>query len=200
MTADPQPTDRIWTIPNALSFARLLGIPVFLWLILGPQADLWAVVLLLISGFTDWLDGVVARATGQVSRLGAILDPAVDRLYIAAALIALVLRGIVPWWILALLLGRDLLLATLLPALRRRGLVGLPVHYLGKAATFALLWGFPFVLLGAGSSGLAEASRAFGWACVLWGTALYVYAGILYALQARRLLRAEQPDTPARPA
>lgn len=200
MTTDPQPTDRIWTIPNALSFARLLGIPVFLWLILGPQADLWAVALLLISGFTDWLDGVVARATGQVSRLGAILDPAVDRLYIAAALIALVLRGIVPWWILAILLGRDLLLATLLPALRRRGLIGLPVHYLGKAATFALLWGFPFVLLGAGESWLAEASRAFGWACVLWGTALYVYAGLLYTLQAVRLLRAEGPDAPARPA
>jgi cardiolipin synthase len=173
---------------------------VFLWLILGPQADLWAVALLLVSGFTDWLDGVVARATGQVSRLGAILDPAVDRLYIAAALIALVLRGIVPWWILAILLGRDLLLATLLPALRRRGLIGLPVHYLGKAATFALLWGFPFVLLGAGASWLAEASRAFGWACVLWGTALYVYAGLLYALQAIRLLRAEGPDAPARPA
>lgn len=189
MTAELTPTDRIWTVPNLLSFARLLGIPVFLWLILGPQADAWAIALLLLSGFTDWLDGVVARATGQVSRLGAILDPAVDRLYIAAALIALVLRGIVPWWILAVLLGRDLLLATLLPALRRRGLIGLPVHYLGKAATFALLWGFPFVLLGAGVGWLAEASRAFGWACVLWGTALYVYAGILYALQAVRLLR-----------
>jgi cardiolipin synthase len=183
-------TDRVLTIPNLLSFARLLGVPVFLWLVLVPQADGWAFVLLAVSGITDWLDGVIARATGQISRLGQILDPLADRLYIAATLLGLALRGIVPWWLVALLLGRDLLLLCFLPALRRRGLPALPVHFLGKAATFTLLWGFPLVLLGAGTGGLSDLARVLGWAFVIWGTALYWYAGILYVEQAVRVIRA----------
>jgi cardiolipin synthase len=187
-------TDRILTIPNILSFLRLLGVPLFLWLVLGPEADGWAVVVLIVSGLTDWLDGTIARATGQISRLGQLLDPLADRLYIAATLLGLALREIIPWWLVIALLGRDLVLAVVLALLKRRGITGLPVHFLGKAATFCLLVGFPLLLLGADATGtgasLAEVARVLGWAMTLWGTALYWWAGILYLVQARAILRA----------
>ena len=186
-------TDRVLTVPNALSFLRLLGVPLFLWLILGPQADGWAVVLLVVSGVTDWLDGTIARATGQISRLGQLLDPLADRLYIIATLVGLLLRGIIPWWLVALLLLRDLMLLATVPALRARGLTALPVHFLGKAATFNLLYAFPLLLLGDGDSPVAFAATVVGWAFVIWGTALYWWAGILYLEQVRRLVRDVEP-------
>ena len=183
-------SDRVLTVPNALSALRLLLIPVFLWLVLGVQADLWGVLVLAVSGITDWLDGVIARRTGQITKVGEILDPLVDRLTIAATLIGLALRSLIPWWLVGILVLRELVLLALVPALRRRGLTALPVHYLGKAATFALFWGFPFVLVGAGTAQWEQVLGALGWAFVIWGTALYWYAAVLYIDQARRVLRA----------
>lgn len=191
------PEDRILTIPNALSALRLALIPVFLWLVLVEQADLAGVAVLTVSGITDWADGVIARRTGQTTRLGRLLDPLVDRLTIAATLMGLALRDLVPWWLVGLLAARELLLLALVPALRRRGLIALPVHYLGKAATFALYWGFPFVLVGAGTAEWEQILGALGWAFVIWGTALYWYAALLYLDQARRVLRA-LPAAPRR--
>ena len=185
-------SDRILTVPNALSFLRLLGVPLFLWLILVPEADGWALVLLVVSGITDWLDGKIARATGQITRLGQLLDPLADRLYIAATLVALALREIVPWWLVILLLSRDLVLAIVLAVLKRRGITGLPVHFLGKAATFNLLYAFPLLLLGDGASDPGidyhDVARVVGWAFAIWGTALYWWAGLLYAWQVRLLM------------
>ena len=183
-------SDRVLTVPNALSVLRLLLIPVFLWLVLGVQADLWGVFVLAVSGITDWLDGVIARRTGQITKVGQILDPLVDRLTIAATLIGLALRSLIPWWLVGILVLRELVLLALVPALRRRGLTALPVLYLGKAATFALFWGFPFVLVGAGTAQWEQVLGALGWAFVIWGTALYWYAAVLYIDQARRVLRA----------
>lgn len=185
-------TDRVLTVPNVLSVLRLLGIPVFLWLVLGPEADGWAVLLLMASGFTDYLDGVIARRTGQISRLGQLLDPLADRLYVIATLLGLGLRDIVPWWLVALLLGRDVVLAFTLPVLRRHGLGPLPVHYLGKAATFNLLIAFPLVLLGSGAGTAADVARVFGWAFLVWGTALYWWAGMLYLVQVRGVVVADR--------
>ena len=185
-------TDRILTIPNILSFLRLLGVPLFLWLVLVPEADGWAFAVLALSAVTDWLDGTIARATGQISRLGQLLDPLADRLYIASTLVALAIRAIIPWWLVVVLLGRDLVLAVVLALLKRRGITGLPVHFLGKAATFCLLFGLPLLLLGADATGtgfsVAELARVLGWAFTLWGTALYWWAGLLYLEQARRIL------------
>lgn len=181
-------TDRVFTIPNVLSMARLVGVPIFLWLILVPQADGWAVALLVVSGITDYLDGYLARRLNQISRLGQLLDPIADRLYILAILVGLLVRDIIPWWLVALLIGRDVVMVVVLWLLKRVGIVGLPVHFIGKAATFCLLYAFPLILLGAQEGTLAMVSRVIGWAFVIWGTALYWWAGILYIEQARRIL------------
>jgi cardiolipin synthase len=186
-------TDRVLTVPNLLSGLRLLGVPVFLWLVLGSHADGWAVVLLMVSGITDWLDGKLARAFNQISALGALLDPLADRLYILATLFGLGVRGIIPWALVAALVVRDLLLAATLPILRRHGRVALPVHYLGKAATFCLLYAFPLLLLGDGHSWAADAAAVTGWAFALWGVGLYWWAGLLYLVEVRDIVRAGPP-------
>jgi cardiolipin synthase (CMP-forming) len=183
-------SDRIWTVPNMLSFLRLAMVPVFLWLILGPELDGIAFLLLLASGATDWLDGKIARSTGQITRLGTLLDPLADRLFIIATLIGLLLRDIVPVWLVVLLLSRDLMLTGLLPALRRRGLNALPVHFLGKAATMNLLYALPLLLLADGTGRLASIAFPVGWAFAMWGVVLYWYAGVLYVLQAKAILAA----------
>jgi CDP-diacylglycerol--glycerol-3-phosphate 3-phosphatidyltransferase len=184
--------DRVWTVPNALSVLRLLGVPLFLWLLLGPEADRWAVAVLMVSGFTDWLDGKLARWLDQSSRLGALLDPAADRLYIVSTLVALSLRGIVPVWMVALLLGREVVLGVMLLVLRRYGYPPLQVHYLGKAATLLLLYAFPGLLLADGSGWLATVITPFAWAFTIWGTALYLLAGLFYVIQVVGILRAER--------
>lgn len=175
--------DRVLTIPNLLSLLRLAGVPLFLYLLLGPRADGWAIVVLMIGGFTDWLDGKLARLLGQQSRLGALLDPAVDRLYILAALVALAAREVVPWWAVAALIARDLVLAATLPILRHRGFGPYRVLYLGKGATFLLLYAFPLLLLGQDAGPLPDLARPLGYAFAAWGTALYLYSGGLYLAQ-----------------
>jgi len=186
-------TDRIWTLPNVLSFLRLAGAPVVLWLIVGPQADGLAVLVLALGGFTDWLDGYLARAWHQTSRLGQMLDPIADRLYIVAVLIGLALRDIVPWWLVAIVIARDVMIASLIPVLKTRGFSSLPVHFLGKAATLCLLYAFPLVLLGSGEEGWLQLAWVVGWACAIWGTALYWYAGGLYVAQTVTLVRTTPP-------
>ena len=187
---DPVAGDAVWTIPNALSVLRLLGVPLFLWLLLGPHADLAALIVLAVAGFTDWLDGVLARALNQTSKIGALLDPAADRLYILTTLIGLVLRHIIPWWLAAILVGRDLLLLLTVPGLRRLGLTALPVNYLGKAATFALLYAFPLLLVGAYHGTVADIAKPIAWAFTLWGTGMYLWAGVVYVGQYRAVMKA----------
>ena len=182
-TARPQPSDRIWTVPNLLSMLRLAGVPLFLWLLLGPQDDIWALVVLALSAITDWADGKLARLLDQYSRLGELLDPAADRLYILAALVGFVLRGFIPWWVAALIIGRDVLLAATLPVLHRYGYAALPVHYLGKAATFCLLYGLPMLLLAQGDYLIARIALPISYAFITWGLLLYLWAGGIYARQ-----------------
>jgi cardiolipin synthase (CMP-forming) len=183
---------RVLTIPNAISFARLLGVPVFLWLVLGgthtSTKDWWAVGLLIASGLSDWLDGKIARALNQQSRLGQLLDPAADRLYIVATVISLAVRAIIPWWLVALLAARELLLGVVLAMLRRRGWAPLQVSFAGKAATACLLYAFPLLFLGSHQASYAEVTRIIGWMFAIWGSALYWWAAGLYIVQARQLL------------
>jgi cardiolipin synthase (CMP-forming) len=179
---------RVWTVPNLLSALRLLLLPVFLWLVLGPEADGLAVLVLVVSGLSDYLDGYVARKLDQASRLGAILDPVADRLYILATVIGLAARDIIPLWLAIILPARDLFLWGLVPILRTRGYSALPVHFLGKAATAALLYAFPLLLLGDGEGLAAQAAQVFGWAFAIWGVGMYWWAGLLYAWQVRTLV------------
>jgi cardiolipin synthase (CMP-forming) len=188
--------DRIWTIPNAISVARLIGVPVFLWLVLRvrtPAGDWWAVGLLIASGASDWLDGKIARALNQQSRLGQILDPAADRLYIVATIVALAVRSIIPWWLVALLAVRELMMGVVLAVLRRRGWGALQVSFVGKTATLCLLYAFPLLFLGSHVAGYAETARVAGWSFAIWGSALYWCAALLYIVQARRLLAGPAP-------
>ena len=185
-------SDRVWTLPNALSMLRLLGVPLFLWLLLGPEEDGWAVALLMFSGFTDWADGKLARWLDQSSRLGALLDPAADRLYIVSTMIALAVREIVPVWLVALLVGREFVLGIALLVLRRYGYPSLQVHYLGKAATLLLLYAFPGLLLADGDGWLATLLEPVAWALTIWGTALYLLAGLFYLIQVAGIVRSER--------
>jgi cardiolipin synthase (CMP-forming) len=184
---------RVLTVPNLLSIARLCLLPVFLWLVLGPEEDGWAVALLMVMGISDYLDGYVARRWNQYSALGEILDPVADRLFMLCAVIGLGAREIIPLWLALLLPARDVFRWLLVPFLRTRGYSALPVHFLGKAATAALIYAFPLLLLGEGASAVAYLARVFGWAFALWGVGMYWWAGLLYAWQVRRLLRSGPP-------
>ena len=193
-TTVADPGDRVLTVPNAISIARLAGVPVFLWLVLGPHADWWAVGLLIAAGVSDWLDGKLARAWNQQSRLGQVLDPAADRLYIAATLAALAIRAIIPWWLVAVLVLRELVLGVALLVLRHYSIDPLQVSFLGKAATLCLLYAFPLLFLGSHAGAAALAARVIGWAFAIWGTALYWWAAALYLTQARQVIAAVRGD------
>jgi cardiolipin synthase (CMP-forming) len=189
VSADAQ-SDRILTWPNALSGLRLAGVPVFLWLVIGPRtatADWIAIGVLAVAGLSDWLDGKLARMLDQGSRLGQVLDPAADRLYIAATLIGLAVRGVIPWWLVGLLAARELVVGGGLAVLKRKtGLGTLRVSFVGKAATLCLMYAFPLLFIGIHLPGV----RVFGWAFAIWGTALYWWAAMLYLTQTSRLVNA----------
>jgi cardiolipin synthase len=192
----PQPsvTDRVLTVPNVLSLLRLVLVPVFAWFILGGYDGL-ALTVLAVSGVTDYLDGALARRWGQVSRVGQLLDPFADRLYILSTLLGLGWREVIPWWLVVLIVGRDVLLTLTLPVLARHGYGPPPVHFLGKAATFNLLYAFPLLLLAEGDSLAAHVAQPIAWAFAWWGTALYWWAGWLYVRQVRQMTSA--PRDPA---
>jgi cardiolipin synthase len=191
---DAMSSHQILTVPNALSVLRLVGVPAFLALIF-TEHDGWALLVLMVAGITDYLDGKIARRWGQVSRLGQILDPAADRLYIIATLVGLTARDIIPLWLALAVVGRDVVLSAILPVLRRHGYGPPPVHFLGKAATFNLLYAFPLLLLGDGGSRLATLADVFGWAFAIWGLSLYWWSAGLYVVQVRQLVGASRLET-----
>ncbi|WP_448629459.1 CDP-alcohol phosphatidyltransferase family protein [Cellulomonas soli] len=188
-------TQRVLTVPNVISLVRLLLVPVFAVLIYAGR-DATAVLVLAFSGATDWLDGVLARRLGQVSRLGQLLDPAADRLFILVTLVGLAWRGAVPWWLVAVLVLRDVVLTVMLVVLRRSGFGPLPVHLAGKAGTFALLYAFPLLLLSEWADPVGVVCGVVGWAFALWGVGLYWFSAGLYLTQARDLLRSRSLRTP----
>jgi phosphatidylglycerophosphate synthase len=183
----PPAHDRLLTVPNVLSGLRLALIPVFLYLLLVAHADGWAVAILMFSGASDWADGKIARLMNQSSRLGEYLDPFVDRLYMVTTPIAFGLRHI------AILLIRDVLLAAELPLLRTRGITALPVVYVGKAATFALMSAFPLILLGQWDAQWSRVVLACGWAFLIWGTYMYLWSFFVYAWQVVTVLHRMPP-------
>ncbi len=184
-------SSRVLTLPNVLSSLRLVGVPVFLWAIV-TEHDVLALVLLMASGVTDYLDGKIARAWGLESRLGQLLDPVADRLYIASTLLGLAYRDILPWWVVVVLFAREAFMAVVVLVAKRHGWVGLPVHFAGKAATFNLLYAFPLLLLADGDSTLARVAEPVGWGFAWWGIVLYWLSAFIYAAQLRHLLAHER--------
>lgn len=177
------------TIPNALTALRGFGVPLFIWLALDLHADGWAIFVLAIGGITDYLDGKLARMWNQTSRFGELADPAIDRVYILATLIVLYLRDALPLWVVIALLGRDLILGIATVALTRNGLPPLKVSYIGKAATFNLLYAFPLLLLALSDSVAGTLAYIFGWAFAIWGIALYLFTGVSYLRTAVKSIR-----------
>lgn len=177
------------TIPNALTGLRGLGVPLFIWLALDQRADGWAILVLAIGGVTDYLDGTLARRWNQTSRFGELADPAIDRIYIIATLIVLYLRDALPLWIIVALLARDIVLAVATIALTRNGLPPLKVTFIGKAATFNLLYAFPLLLLALSDSWAGTLAFIFGWAFAIWGVALYLFTGVSYFRSAIKSIR-----------
>ncbi|WP_338016635.1 CDP-alcohol phosphatidyltransferase family protein [Segeticoccus rhizosphaerae] len=182
-------SNRVLTVPNVLSLLRLVGVPLFLWLLIDGSHTTWAAVVLMVSGVTDYLDGKIARRYGLVTRVGQVLDPLADRLYILATLLGLGWVDAIPWWLVGVLLAREVFIAALGPVLRAHHLPLPPVHFIGKAATFNLLSAFPLILLGQGGSTAATVVQVIGWAFAWWGTVLYWVAGIMYAVHVRQMVR-----------
>ncbi len=190
-------SNRILTIPNVLSALRLLIIPVFIWVALGPENDTLAFGLLAISAITDWLDGVIARRFHMVSRVGQLLDPIADRLFVVSTLVVLALREIVPWWLVLVLVARDVALFFIQLYVHRRGVEPLPVHYVGKAATACLLYGMPLLFLSTGDGTVSAVAEPLGWAFIVWGTGIYWWSAVLYAEQASAVLQGRRLELSA---
>ena len=194
-TAGQRVSDRVWTVPNAIAVLRLLLDPVFGFLMF-TERDTAALVELVVAGVSDWVDGVIARYFNQISRLGQVLDPAADRLYIFVTIIALAWREFVPWWLVVLVVLRDVVLACLMPILTRHGYGPLPVHLAGKAGTFALMYAFPLLLLANAPGMLGNLAWTFGWASALWGVGLYWFGALLYVEQVIRIVRQDRRTEP----
>ncbi|TDE92567.1 CDP-alcohol phosphatidyltransferase family protein [Occultella glacieicola] len=175
-------TDRVLTVPNVISLIRLLLVPVVGYLILTGEY-VPAFVVLVVAGVSDWLDGVIARRFHQTSKLGKLLDPMADRLFIFVTLVGLCVQGVVPWWLLIATATKDLLVTACLPFMFRRGYPGFPVHVAGKSGTFALMYAFPLLLLAQVPGVVGEVAFVLGWASAIWGVFLYWCAGAIYLHQ-----------------
>ncbi len=181
-------SSRVFTVPNLLSFFRLAMVPVFLVLVLSGE-DALALLVLVISSLTDFLDGYIARTFKQISRLGQLLDPAADRLFIFAALVGLAARGVIPWWLFAVIVVRDALLLAMGIVAANFGYGPLPVHHLGKVATACLFYALPILMIGQAFPDAAWLTNPLGWAFALWGAFLYWWAGAIYLIETGRLVR-----------
>jgi cardiolipin synthase len=182
------PSDRILTIPNVLSFLRLALVPVFLLFLIGGQ-DIAALITLAVSGFTDFLDGFLARRLNQVTRLGQLLDPAADRLYIIAAVLGLVVRELIPLWFVVAILARDVLLLVVALVLAQAGHGALPVNTVGKVATACLFVGLPILMLAAAVPDISAVVQPIGNGVAVLGAVLYWVAGLVYVRDTVRIRR-----------
>jgi cardiolipin synthase len=188
VTDQAELSTRVFTVPNVLSFIRLGLVPVFLALLIAGE-DILALIVLVVSSASDYLDGVIARRFNQITRLGQLLDPAADRLFIFAALIGLSVRGILPWWLTAIIIGRDVVLLVVGIVLANYGYGPLPVHHLGKVATFCLFYALPIIMIGHAFEGAAWLTNPIGWSFAIWGAFLYWWAGVIYVIETVRVIR-----------
>ena len=190
-----QLSQELKSVPNMLSILRLLLVPVFLWLLIADQF-LVAFLVLMFASFTDWLDGFIARKFNQITSLGKVLDPSADRLFILATLIGLTVNEIIPAWLAIVVVARDVLLLIGYPISASHGFGPLPVHFLGKAATFALLYALPLLLLADVWPSAEAVILPLAWGFAYWGIGLYWVAGFVYLAQLRQLISLERGSSP----
>ena len=176
-------------MPNALSFFRILLVPIFVWL-LATSHTYWAIGILAFSSITDYLDGYLARKWDQQTRLGQLLDPLADRLYIFATLLGMALAGFIPAWLFWVVLAREIVLIPTMPLLASRGYGPLPVHFLGKAGTFCLLYAFPLLLIAKVFEPIQLFVLPLAWAFAIWGVGLYWWSAVLYYQQVFSVIKA----------
>ncbi|GAB3232694.1 CDP-alcohol phosphatidyltransferase family protein [Glycomyces halotolerans] len=179
----------VWTWPNLVTAVRLLGIPLFCYLLLATEYYWQAAVVLAVGGGTDWVDGQLARRLNQVSKLGRLLDPFVDRLYILTALLALTFVGLLPWLFTIAVLAREAVLVSMVVILRWHGYAPPQVHFLGKCATTVVFMSFPVLVVAGLVNDAAVWAAPLGWALAWWGLGLYWLAAFVYVRQAAELIR-----------
>jgi cardiolipin synthase (CMP-forming) len=201
--AGPGPgEDRILTLPNAVTVARLLCVPVFLWLLFGhhPHDRYHAALLLAVLGTTDWVDGYLARHLHQVSTVGKILDPIADRILLGVGVLAILIDGSVPVWLGVTVLAREVLVGGAVVLLALAGARRLDVQWAGKAGTCGMMLAFPLFLVGHSSVGWRHPAEALAWTCAVPGLAFSLYAAVTYVPMARRALTEGRGARVGRPA
>ena len=190
--------DAVFTIPNLLTVVRFLGVPLFIWLVLGPREYGYAALVLAIMASTDWVDGYIARRFNQMSHLGRIMDPIADRLALIAVAVTLVIAGVVEWWYLTALLVPDaILLAVSLSYFRSHP--DLPVSRIGKFRTGLLLVGTPLLVLSKLAVPASEIYAVVAWIFLGLGLVGHWIAGFNYFWAITRkgkALRSGTADTP----
>jgi cardiolipin synthase len=187
--ARPSAEQRIVTVPNLISIARLACVPLFLWLLLARDQEIAAALLLGVLGATDWVDGWIARHFDQGSDLGKVLDPTADRILLLCAGVALLIDGILPLWVGVVVLARELVISVAVLVLAAAGARRMDVQWAGKAGTLALMFALPGFLLADAVSELRVPILVVTWVFTIGGLALSYYAAITYVPQARAALR-----------
>jgi cardiolipin synthase len=183
--------DRIWTVPNVISFVRLVTVPIFFWLLVSGDFY-WALVVLLFASTSDFIDGLIARKFNQITRLGMYLDPISDRLFIAASVLALVIRDMIPVALVAAIIARDVLLLVVFLA-RKLRIRDVPrVTFVGKTGTFVLFVAFPLIVLGEVWPDFVLPLGTIGWVLGVAGGVIYWVAGVGYL---RELMRTNPSNT-----
>ena len=185
--------DRILTLPNLITLVRFLCIPWFLWLLFVQEDRFWAAALLAVLGSTDWVDGYVARHTGQVSNFGKVFDPTVDRLLLIVGVLAIIIDGSVPLWLGIVVVAREVILSVFIVVIMSMGAERMDVTWFGKAGTFGFMVAFP-AFLAANDTGLSDfwatIFEIVAWGAVIPGLVFSFIAFFGYFPRGMKALRA----------
>ena len=189
--------DRIFTIPNIITFVRLCALPVFVYLLFGAEDRFAAGWVLFAIGSTDWLDGYLARRMGQVTTLGKVLDPVADRLLFFVGGGSILIDGSIPLWVVGLVLFREVAIAIGTLVLAGMGARRIDVTWFGKAATFLLMGALPAFLVSHSDSSAADAYGVLAWSVAIPGLLLSYYSAVLYVPMGRQALAEGRADREA---
>jgi cardiolipin synthase len=187
----------VWTVPNLITLIRLLCIPIFLYLLFGRDNRAGAAWLLGGLGATDWVDGYVARRFRQVSELGKMFDPTVDRVLFIVGVGGIIIDGAAPLWFAWLVVIREVLLGGTVATFTLMGMKRFDVTFLGKAATLMLMFAMPAFMLGSSDFPGHTVFQGLGWAFGLPGLAVSYYTAVRYIPTLRQHLsegRAQRAD------